>query len=69
MEVEEEVEPDTELEGGHIDVSPDINEIICGKLLDAVSDFRGEETDPQWKVASERMDAVWLPLEELEGEE
>ena len=47
MKVEEEVEPDTELEGGHIDVLPDINDIIRGKLPDAVPDLWGEETDSQ----------------------
>ena len=68
MEVKE-VEPDTKLESGCVDVLPDINEIMCGELPDAVSDLWGEETDPQWKVAAERMGMVWLPLKELEAEE
>ena len=33
---------------------------MYGELPDAVSDLWGEETDPQWKVAVERMDAVRL---------
>ena len=69
MEAEEEMEPDTELKGGGVEDSPDINEIMCGELPDAVSDLWGEETDPQWKVAAERMGMVWLPLKELEAEE
>ena len=45
-EVEEEAEPDSELEGGRVDVSYDINENICGELPDAVSDLWGEVTNP-----------------------
>ena len=52
MEVEAEVEPDTKLEGGRVDVQPDINEIMCGELPNAVSDLRGKETGPQLKVAA-----------------
>ena len=68
MEVKE-VEPDTKLESGCIDVLHDIYEIMCGELPDAVSHLEGEETDPQWKVMVERMDAVRLLLEELEVNE
>ena len=32
-------EPDSELEGGNVDVSADINEIMCGELPGAVSDL------------------------------
>ena len=32
-------------------------------------DLWREETYPQWRVATERIDAVWLPLEELEDKE
>ena len=39
MEFEEEADPDTKEEGGCADVSPDINENMCGELPDAVSDL------------------------------
>ena len=41
---------------------------MCDNLPDVVSDLWRKETDPHWKVAAERMDAVWLPIEELEVE-
>ena len=46
MEKAEEAESDIKLKGGHVNVSPDINEIICGELHDAISDLWGEEKNP-----------------------
>ena len=63
MEKAEEAESDIKLKGGHVNVSPDINEIICGELHDAISDLWGEETNSQLKVAADWMNTDQLPLE------
>ena len=47
IEVEEEMEPDTKLEGGHIDDSPGINEIMYGEVPGAISDLWRAETNAQ----------------------